>query len=402
MDADPGLNPAAAKKGTFPVDRRGPRPPVSARLAAMLLAAAAMAGPAVAESRAASHWATGSALQARLGSPVDIVWAENPLRRAIRNLSQAQGVAVLVDRRVDPDQKLDLQFSGAPLRDALQEIAHRRGLGISLLGPVVYLGPPEAAARLRTLSALREEDVQRLPDPAGRRFSQLKPFKWDDLATPRDLLKQLAKQNGFELANLQLVPHDLWAAADLPPLSLADRLTLLAIQFDLTFSISADGTLVSLAPLPERVAVVRSYPGGADPAATARNFSRLAPTAEIKAARGRVYVRGLVEDQERIARPHHADSPSKPPPREGLSNKRFTLTVTKKPVGALLRQLAKQLKLELAIDQQALDRAGISLDQLVSFSVKEVTADELFRAAARPAGLSVHRRGHTVEVAPAE
>ena len=252
------------------------------------------------------------------------------------------------------------------------------------------------------LSALREEDARRLPESAARRFSQLKPFKWDDLATPREVLKQLAKQNGIELANLELVPHDLWAAADLPPLSLADRLTLVAIQFDLTFSISADGTVVSLAPLPERVAVVRNYPGGADPAATARSFARLAPAAEIKVARGRVFVRGLVEDQERIARPHHADSPSKPPAHEGLSNKRFTLTVTKKPVGTLLGQLAKQLNLELEIDQPALDRAGISLDRLVSFSVKEATADELFRAAARPAGLAVHRHGSTVEVAPAE
>ena len=255
------------------MDRYGPQLPVFARLAAMLLAVSTSAGPAVsAAPHAVSHWATGPALQARLGGSVDIVWAENPLRRAIHNLSQAQGVAMLVDRRVDPDQKCDLQFSGVPLRAAIEEIAHRCDLGISLFGPVVYLGPPEATARLRTLAALREDDVRRLPEPAARRFSQLKPFKWDDLATPRELLQQLAKQNGIELANLELVPHDLWAAADLPPLSLADRLTLVAIQFDLTFSFSADGTVVRLVPVPERVAVVRSYPGGADPAMTARNL----------------------------------------------------------------------------------------------------------------------------------
>ena len=142
---------------------------------------------------------------------------------------------------------------------------------------------------------------------------------WDDLTTPRELIEELARQNGVEVTGLELVPHDLWAAADLPPLPWADRLTLIAIQFDLTFTVSADGATVRLVPLPDRVAIVRSYPGGTNPAATARKYAALAPGAEVKASAGRVYVRGLVEDQERITHPRRAVRRNRPPARTGLT-----------------------------------------------------------------------------------
>ena len=72
------------------------------------------------------------------------------------------------------------------------------------------------------------------------------------------------------------------------------------------------------------------------------------------------------------------------------------------PVGALLEQLARKLKLELSIDRQAIQRAGLSLDQRISFSVSEVTTDELLQAVAKPAGLRARRRGAAVEVGPAK
>ncbi len=177
-------------------------------------------------------------MQKRLNSPLAILLLGNSLRQAVGKLSRLQGVAVLIDRRVDPDEKLDIQWDGVPLRAGLEEIARRRGLGVSLLGPVLYLGPRGAAARLRTLSALREEDVRRLPKAAAEKFTRAKAMAWDDLATPRELIEKLAAENDVEVAGEDLVPHDLWAAADLPPLSWTDRLTLIAIQFDLTFAIS--------------------------------------------------------------------------------------------------------------------------------------------------------------------
>ena len=72
--------------------------------------------------------------------------------------------------------------------------------------------------------------------------------------------------------------------------------------------------------------------------------------------------------------------------------------MSEKPVGPLLQQLASQWRLELAVDEEALAAAGISLDRRISFHVREATADELLRAIADRSGLSVSRRGGRIEV----
>ncbi len=231
---------------------------------------------------AAAPWATGPDFQKQLSRPAGIVWSGIPLRQALGSLSREKRTATLVDRRVDPEQKIDAEFADVSLRAALQQIAARRGLGISILGSVVYIGPAAAAARLRTLAALRGDDARRLPAAAAGKFQRAKPMRWDGLAEPRKLFAALAEENHLELTGLDLVPHDLWAAADLPPLSLTDRLTLLAVQFDLTFAVLSDGSGLRLVPLPRRVAIARNYPGGPDPAATARRLAALAPRAEIE------------------------------------------------------------------------------------------------------------------------
>ena len=254
-------------------------PGACTRLAAIVLAVIAAL-----QADAASPWATGPEFQRQLSRPADILWAENPLRQALARLAQDKRTAILLDRRVDPEQKIDVQISDVPLRAALQQIAAKQGLGVSILGSVVYIGPAAASSRLRTLAAVRADDARRLPAAAARKFQRAKAMRWDDLATPRSLLAGLAEDNGLDLAGLDLVPHDLWVAAELPPLSLTDRLTLVVVQFDLTFAVQSNGAGLRLAPLPRRVAVARSYPGGADPEATARRLAALAPARKSRSS----------------------------------------------------------------------------------------------------------------------
>jgi hypothetical protein len=70
-------------------------------------------------------------------------------------------------------------------------------------------------------------------------------------------------------------------------------------------------------------------------------------------------------------------------------------------LGPLLQWLAKRLEVELRIDQAGLERAGISLEQQVSFSVTEATLDELFAAVLTPAGCTFRREGSVIYVGPA-
>ncbi len=348
----------------------------------------------------AADWLTGPGLKKRLALPVDpIVWSGHPLRHALARFGQSNRVAVLLDRRVDPGQKLRLAINDVSVRAALQEIASDRRLGVSLLGSVIYVGPPPVAARLRTLGALRTEEVRQLPAAVGRKFLASKRISWDDLATPRELLEDLARQNRFTITDLELVPHDLWAGADLPPLTLIDRLTLILVQFDLTFHLSADGKTVTLLGVPEEVALVRSYPGGSDPKTTARRLAALAPEAQVEVVDERISVKGLLEDHERIKSPRRSTPPTKDRrSTSSLARQRFTLKLKEQPIGSVLRQLAESLALDLQIDREAIRGAGISLDQHISLEVKEVTVDRLLGELLKGTGLTFRRQGKVVEI----
>jgi len=335
-------------------------------LTAAAILAHALAWEDVAQAAGQATWATDIQLQQTLAPPVDVLWSNSPLRPALVGFARAQQVAILIDRRVDPGQKLSLSVKDVPIQTVLQMVADRCGLGVSWLGAVVYLGPPAAAGRLRPAAAALEQAVRQLPTAARRKFFQAKPFAWEDLATPRDLLTQLGQQNGVEIVGLERIPHDLWAAADLPPLSLVDRFTLVAAQFDLTFKIAAHGARLELVPIPDN----------------------------------------LPPQPENHAMGFSGQASSKPPAAEpAVSVERIRiqrLSVRAEPLGPVLRQLAQRLGLELKIDEQAIQQAGISLDQRVSVTVENATVDEVLRQLLKPAGLKFQRRQNVVEIRPAE
>ncbi len=351
---------------------------------------------------AATPWATGPALAQRLTTLVGVTLAGSPLRDGLYRFGRSQGVAVLLDRRIDPGQELGVTLSQVPLEQALRTIAEAGNMGVTQLGPVFYFGPVSATIRLRTLAAMKREELQELPRAVAMRLVQSRGWRWDDLATPRDLLIALAQEGQFELEGLEGVPHDLWAGADLPPLALLDRLTMVAIQFDLTFSVSPDGATVRLVPTPSEVSVVRRYPAGGQPAATAAKLAELAPDAHIRISGGGIFVKGTVEVHERIlAARTSVRADRKPAPGAGPTRIE-RIAVQHIPVGAVLERIASQLDLELKIDGAALQRAGLSLNQPISVQVEDVSLDELLAEVAGAAGLAFRREGRVVEIRPAD
>jgi hypothetical protein len=239
-------------------------------------------------------------------------------------------------------------------------------LGLGRLGPVLYLAPPPAAQRLRPLAAALDRAVRQLPAASQRKFLRIQPLAWEDLATPRELLGELARQNGLEIDGLERVPHDLWAAADLPPLSLVERLTLIAAQFDLGFTIAAGGGRLELGPMPDDL-----------PA--------------------------LPADRRPLSAGHATSKSSAAQPAPSLERVRIQrLSVRAKPLGPVLRQLAERLGLELKIDEQAIGRAGISLDQRVSVLVENATVDQLLHELLKSTGLKFQRRQNVVEITPSD
>lgn len=340
-------------------------------------------------------WFTDAALERQRRLPVSLNWVNMPIRQSLAELARAQQVAILLDRRIVPGRTIDLAARQVPLDDLLEQIGEKTDGATSWLDSVAYIGPRPAALRLRTLAALRAADLQALPKKARAVFLAKKPWLWGDLTESRQLLAELAAEADVELNELDL-PHDLWPAASLPPLSWIDRLTLLANEFDLTFQV-LDGAHVRLVPIEEPVVIERGYPAGKQGKELAARWKEMAPNAQIELARGKLIVRGRVEDHDRLTAP-------KPPPAAGATTrpgaKVYTLAVSNQPLAAVLNTLrASSIKID--VDEAGLTKAGLSVDRPVTFSVQRVTLEELLRAALKPAGLTFRRQGDAYQITPA-
>jgi len=348
---------------------------------------------------------TGAELRRQLDATVS--WrtsASQPLRAALEGFCNSQRVAVFIDRRVDTSRKVEVNLAGLPLRKALDQAGEQSGIAVRMLGPVAYFGPEKKIADLRTAAELLREQVRELPPERRGALLRLRTLEWEALAAPREILEQVGRETGIAIENPELVPHDLWAAAKLPPLSVTDQWTLILAGFDLTVQLDEGGQTARIIPL-EKPRLVRKYRAGANPGQVAAKLEEYLDQAEFRVAGGFLWVRGRLEDHERVTaalsgNPLKKTTHSKSKPKTGKTL--ITLTVKNQPLLPVLRQIAGQLKLKIDISETALREAGIDLDQVVSLEVTQATTDELLTALLSPAGLKFRREGNAVRILPGE
>ena len=367
-------------------------------------------------------WLTGPKFNRQMNLFASVTWSGVPLRDGLQKLARDNGVAILIDRRVDPGRKIELSLGG-PLRDVLKGVAAaynkppeqnkarlrtpeqnkapKVGITFPLGGGVIYFGPVAVTRSLRTLAEVRKEDMRKLPARTRLRLARVRRTSWDDLATPRELLQQTADTAGVDIKGLEQIPHDLWAGADLPPLSLADQVTLIAVQYDLTFRMRADGASITLDKVRgDDLILVKSYPGGSTARKTMQRYRERAPGAAIELAGANIVIRGSLEDHEQARGGRTATNT----PTVG-GTQVFTLTVDDKAIRPILNTLVAELKktgVTLKVDETAIAAAGISLDRRVSFAVVKAPLDEFLTAALAPAGLTHRREGNVIHIVPAK
>ncbi len=126
------------------------------------------------------EWLVGKRFDQRLHQKSDLTCANSSLGATLKNLATGNHLAIVLDRRIDPNQTLSLTIASQPLEDVLRRVAETEGVGLSLWEPIVYLGPPQDAAALRTLAWLRREEVAALPAPRRQALLAVRPWSWDE------------------------------------------------------------------------------------------------------------------------------------------------------------------------------------------------------------------------------
>lgn len=328
------------------------------------------------------EWCTAAEFRAAWESPIGVTWADNPLRSALAKLSRQCRIAMWVDRRIDPERRLSLSIANEPFGVGCQRIAAKIDAAVGRVGPVVYIGPPAVADRLATVAALRRGELEQVAVNRRSTFTAPKSLRWDDLAEPRQLIKDLAREAGLETPDLERrVPHDLWPAASLPPLVWSDRLTLILAGFDLTFvRHEVEGTL-ELVPLPESPTIEKTMAVKGGPAKVAAELADKFPQAELRVVGTRLVVRGRFEDLEMIERVARGERVERARVVPGPSE--FSLKVENQPAGAVVRHIAKQLMLTLDVAPDAVE----ALEQRVSFSAERLRLSDLLDTVLRGTGL---------------
>jgi len=314
-------------------------------------------------------WLTGTALDRQFESTIGLHWRDNPLRSAFSKLSRTQRVAFFIDRRIDPDRLLTFESEEVPFSELLDRITQYHDLGWCRVGPVVYIGPRETTSVLATVVALRQQEVEQLPQNLRVSLSRSTPCRWDVLSEPRTLIEELVADYNYRAFGVEAIEHDLWPEVDLPELSFSQQLSILLAGFGMTFEFAPDGSAVRPAPMPETATLQRRYPGRNQAGRLVARLREIFPDLEIEREGNEIIVVGRWEEHQLVRRAL-SGRPVRTAPTPGES--RYTLRVDDQQVGPLLRTLAGQLELDIRFDPSAEDR----LNRMVSFSVTDATLDE--------------------------
>jgi pyruvate/2-oxoglutarate dehydrogenase complex dihydrolipoamide acyltransferase (E2) component len=111
----------------------------------------------------------------------------------------------------------------------------------------------------------------------------------------------------------------------------------------------------------------------------------------------RIVVRGTAEEHAAIT---SKEKPKPKPADPAGATQVYTLKVNGEPLNKVLPALARQLKLELAVDEEAIKASGIAYDRRVTFEVKEASLKELLEAVFKDTKLTWHVENGKLTVVP--
>lgn len=337
------------------------------------------------------------------------------LRGIALGIERAQRVSIVLDRRLDPSASRSLRVGGETLLGCLQRLAAESDAGATVIGNTAYLGPRGMVAKLRTLVALRRQELfdkrEEIPDSRRSALTHAMTFRWNDLDRPADLVGRLVGDYSLAIEGLDQVPHDLWASAVLPETSAIEALSLVLVQFDLTFAWIDHGRGIRIEPVPQRVVIDRPHnpPRGMVAATALNRWKEEIPELEARVENGKIVVSGTEELHDvvdRVRRGGRANE--KPAASEGVKLKpldlqRFNGKVLNKPARVVLDGLASPANGQLTFeyDRAAFKAAGIDLEKPVSFELKDAKIEDLLKATLDPLGVAFEIHGRTVTLRPA-
>ena len=326
-------------------------------------------------------------------------WQNVPLRSVLRRISDDRKLSILLDRRIDPTQLVTAQIKNESVLAAVRLVAKNVGADVRVVGSTIYVGPPVGCGKLRTLIELRSQQLLSKSSKTDLRLTKRRVFHWNDLDAPIDLIREVANRNSLELSGFNRIPHDLWAGVTLPSVNAIESLSLILIQFDLTFD-WIDGTHgVSIVAAPKFAVIEKSYSmrnRSAD--RTLEKWRQHVGDFDANIQGTRLVVRTTVEKHEaikRLLKPTTSRKKSKVSTSTPLVRQLFTFRRRDATVRSIMQELEK-VDIRFEYDSEKLASAGVDFEKRITIDVTKAKADEFFRKLFDPLQLEFTLKDRTV------
>ena len=379
----------------------------------ILLASTGQTGTGDSAARPTTAFHTGAQFQTEIDRTLSASWANVELRDLLKKIGDDRRIAILLDRRVDPTVQLPLNLTNSSLREGVRDMARLLGADISVAEPVVFVGPPAAVQRLRTLIELRSSELSSreasIPEKRRMELATRHTVTWQDLDSPVEIVQRIADRYRLTIGHLDLLPHDLWVSNTLPSVTAAEALSLVLIQFDLTFAWTGKaegggaGQGIELVPAPEHPVIEKRHRVKGRPVAEALKLVRqYGPNLDAKVDGSDLVVRSLLEDHEAVAAMVGGSTTKKPDATAGvkpIKQRLFTLKIDRVPARVLMQKL-EESEIVFEYDAEQLAAAGIDLDQPIKLEVEKASAADFFKAVFDPLRLTAEIDNLTVKLTP--
>jgi hypothetical protein len=343
-----------------------------------------------------------------LAQPVVAQVDDAELRAFVVSLAKDRHIPLVFDRRIDASLPIAWKFEGEAFLPAVDRRAGEIGAAARTVGMTLYLGPKEPASKLRTLIALRQEELKKMSRwPAQKRVGAQgrRHIDWSDAEDPRELLKRISQRWGLPAPEAREIPRDLWPEGAMNGVDAAEALSLVLIQFDWTFAWTEGSAGIEIVPIPDRVEIERRHkvPRGRA-AGLMEELAALVPDTERSLEGDVLVVRGLIEDQKAIEfllSPRIDDGSRKPRPDDPipLSERRFTVTAEQLAIKDAIKAV-EAYGITIEFDEDALSEANVDLDRRIDLKLQKATIDQLLRAICSPVDLRYEIDGLKVTLSP--
>tara|TARA_B100000945_G_C20362706_1_gene587993 strand:- start:130 stop:1245 length:1116 start_codon:yes stop_codon:yes gene_type:complete len=316
-----------------------------------------------------STWLSGAQFNTRLKAPITLTWKQ-PLRDVIQSLKDNFSLCIFTDRRVDPDQLIELQVEDLSLEQTLRRLALTADMDMSLIRNVVYFGPTETTTLLATVAAIQAQNLKTTLTAPAPELLQAAPISWDRLANPRTILSNDASRLQLKYSNPESIAFDLWEAGQLAALPFAYRTTILLAGFGKTFEFTDNSTLMVI-DFPQQATFQTRINRQFSPQTLAR-IDKQFPTLKIELNTNGLTVQGRWEEVNQLERLIRGGTTATTKPAS-KGTQVYTLTVENQSVKAIIQAIAQQEKLTVEASEQAQKVWG----KRVSVVAKELRLNQL-------------------------